>query len=62
MGAKIRSAQLMKVPYMLIVGDREMEDGTASLRCRDGRRQDGLSIDVFIADSLERIKKRAAGL
>ena len=62
MGAKIRAAQLMKVPYMLIVGDREMEEGTASLRRRDGNRQDDLSIDVFIAETLERIKQRADGL
>jgi threonyl-tRNA synthetase len=34
MGAKIRSAQLYKVPYMLIVGDREMQSGTVSVRLR----------------------------
>ena len=38
MGAKIRAAQLMKVPYMFIVGDREGADGTVSLRRRDGQR------------------------
>ena len=38
MGAKIRAAQLIKVPYMLIVGDREVADGTVSLRRRDGQR------------------------
>ena len=62
MGAKIRSAQLMKVPYMLIVGDREMKEETASLRVRDGRRQDGLPLDRFIAEAAERIKKRSADL
>ena len=62
MGAKIRAAQLMKVPYMVIVGDKEMEDGTASLRRRDGHRQDALSIDVFIAETQERIKQRTADL
>jgi len=60
MGAKIRTAQLMKVPYMLIIGDREMSDGTVSLRQRDGRRLDNLSVDVFIEDLLERIRQRAA--
>jgi len=34
MGAKIRSAQLRKVPYMLIVGDREVKEGTVSVRLR----------------------------
>jgi threonyl-tRNA synthetase len=38
MGAKIRAAQLMKVPYMLIIGDREKAEGTVSVRIRDGRR------------------------
>lgn len=36
MNAKIRNAQLQKVPYMLVVGDREIEAGTASVRLRSG--------------------------
>ena len=36
MNAKIRDAQLQKVPYMLIVGDREIEAGAASVRLRSG--------------------------
>ena len=36
MNAKIRQAQLMQVPYMLVVGDREMEGNTVSIRKRDG--------------------------
>jgi threonyl-tRNA synthetase len=36
MQAKIRDAQLQKVPYMLVVGDKEMEAGAAALRCRSG--------------------------
>ena len=62
MGAKIRAAQLMKVPYMFIVGDREVADGTVSLRRRDGQRLNDLSLDVFVAELLERIKQRLAGL
>lgn len=62
MGAKIRAAQLMKVPYMLIVGDREAADGTVALRRRDGQRQNDLSLDLFMADLLQRIKKRSANL
>ena len=36
MGAKIRKAQLQRVPYMLVVGDREMEQGAAAVRTRTG--------------------------
>ena len=62
MGAKIRAAQLKKVPYMLIIGDREVADSTISLRRRDGYRSGGLQLDGFIADVSQRIKQRAAGL
>ena len=48
MNAKIRQAQLMKVPYMLVVGDREVSDGTVSLRKRDGSRQNGMHFQDFI--------------
>jgi threonyl-tRNA synthetase len=37
MQAKIRDAQLQKVPYMLVIGDREVESGSVALRLRDGR-------------------------
>ena len=41
MNNKIRQAQGMKVPYMLVVGDREVEEGSVSLRRRDGTRRNG---------------------
>jgi threonyl-tRNA synthetase len=62
MGAKIRAAQLKKAPYMLIIGDREVADGTVLLRRCDGQRSDGLQVDEFIAGVSQRIKQRAAGL
>ncbi len=62
MNAKIRAAQLMKVPYMPVVGDREMEEGTVALRKRDGSRQNGLAVDEFVAMVLERIDTRASQL
>ena len=37
MGAKIRKAQLQKLPYMLVVGDREAEAGQAAVRDRGGQ-------------------------
>ena len=36
MNAKVRDAQLQKVPYMLIVGDKEVEQGAVALRLRSG--------------------------
>jgi threonyl-tRNA synthetase len=48
MGAKIRHQQLMKVPYMLIVGDEEAEAGTVSVRPRTGKEKRGVSLSEFI--------------
>ncbi len=62
MNAKIRQAQLFKVPYMLVVGDREMSEGTVSLRKRDGTRADGMPVDEFIRLAQDRIEKRSREL
>jgi threonyl-tRNA synthetase len=62
MNAKIRQAQLFKVPYMLVVGEREMADGTVSLRKRDGSRADGMPVDEFIKLAKDRIDTRSAEL
>ena len=62
MNAKIRSAQLMKVPYMLVVGKNEMEAGQVSLRVRDGSQQNGIALSEFIARAKDRIEKRAGEL
>ena len=62
MNAKIRSAQLMKVPYMPVVGDQEAANGTISLRKRDGSRQNDLPVDQFLALAQERIAQRASAL
>lgn len=59
MNAKIRQAQLMKVPYMAVVGDQEVASETIALRRRDNTRQDGLPAAVFIAQVQERIAERA---
>ncbi|HYM23073.1 MAG TPA: threonine--tRNA ligase [Vicinamibacterales bacterium] len=48
-GYKIREAQLQKIPYMLVVGDREAAESTVSVRTRAGGDQGGSSIDAFIA-------------
>jgi threonyl-tRNA synthetase len=61
MGAKIRDAQNANVPYMLIVGDREVEDGTVSLRLRSEEDVGAVSLDQFIQRAEEAIKKRLPG-
>jgi threonyl-tRNA synthetase len=55
---KIREAQLMKIPYMIIVGDREAETRTVSLRLRDGSEHKGLSVESVMNLILTDIKGR----
>ncbi len=62
MNAKIRAAQLMKIPYMLVVGDQEMQNETIALRKRDGSRQNELPLAEFIATTRARIQTRAKEL
>jgi threonyl-tRNA synthetase len=54
-GYKIREAQLQKVPYMLVVGDRESEEGTVSVRTRAGGDQGASTIEAFMAAAREEI-------
>lgn len=62
MNAKIRSAQLFKIPYMLVIGEREMNEGKVSLRKRDGSRDNDLDLNVFIEMLQEKIKIRSLEL
>jgi threonyl-tRNA synthetase len=62
MNAKIRAAQLLKVPYMAVVGDQEMAAQTIALRKRDGSRVNDLAAADFVAQVSERIRTRAADL
>ena len=62
MNAKIRQAQLLQIPYMLVVGDQEVANGTVSLRKRDGSRQNDLPMGEFIATVQERIASRSSEL
>ena len=48
-GKKIREAQLMKIPYMLVVGDRDIENQTVSVRHRSGEDLGAMSLDAFTA-------------
>jgi threonyl-tRNA synthetase len=62
MNRKIREAQLMKVPYMPVVGDREMEQGNVSLRKRDRSPQETFSVEAFIDFVQDKITSRSSEL
>jgi threonyl-tRNA synthetase len=48
-GYKIREAQLQKIPYMLVTGDREAAEGTVSVRSRSGGDQGSRPVEDFVA-------------
>ncbi|MBQ8332950.1 MAG: threonine--tRNA ligase, partial [Clostridia bacterium] len=56
---KIRQAQLAKTPYMLVVGERDMQNGTVSVRTRTGEDKGAIPTDEFIAAALEEIRTKA---
>jgi len=58
-GYKIREAQLQKVPYMLVTGDREAAEGTVSVRSRAAGDQGARPVDGFIAAALDEIRAKA---
>jgi len=58
MNAKIRDAQMQKIPYMLVIGDREVEAGTVAVRLRSGENLGAIAIDDFIARVIEDSKNR----
>ncbi len=62
MGNKIRQAQTMKVPYMIIVGDQEMASRTVSVRLRDGEQQADVALDGLVMRIQKRIRTRSAEL
>jgi len=57
-GYKIREAQTDKVPYMLIIGDKEIESSTVSVRSRKKGELGAVSIDGFVKDILEEINSK----
>ena len=58
-GFKIRAAQLEKVPYMLIAGDKDVENTTVSVRARKAGDEGATTVDAFIAKALEEVKTKA---
>ncbi len=60
MNAKIRNAQLQKIPYMLVLGGREMAENTVNVRLRNGKRLGAMALDDFIALAREAIDQKIA--
>jgi threonyl-tRNA synthetase len=56
MQKKIRNAQLQKVPFMVIAGDRDVEEGAVSFRYRDGHQDNGVPIE----EAIERVAAAVA--
>ena len=59
LGYKIREAQMQKIPYMLVIGDRDMENGTVSVRTRKGDDLGAMTPDEFIAKCLMEIATKS---
>ncbi len=57
-GYKIRQAQLQKVPYMLVVGDRELDEGRVAVRSRSAGDQGSRSLDEFIAAAQDEVQRK----
>ena len=58
-GYKIREAQLQKIPYMLIIGEKEVESGTVSVRSRKNGDLGAVKVEEFISSALEEIETKA---
>jgi threonyl-tRNA synthetase len=59
MNKKIRSAQLQKIPYMLVVGDKEAEDGLVAVRTRENEDRGAVPVAEFRDNTLELIRTRS---
>ena len=58
-GYKIREAQLQKIPYMIVVGEKEMQDGNISVRGRKDGSLGAMSLDAFKEKALKEVKTKA---
>jgi len=61
MNAKIRDAEKRKVPYMLVVGDREMENGQVDIRRRSGERLGAMLVEDFKALAVKDVEEKVEG-
>ncbi len=62
MNAKIRDAQLQKIPYMLVIGDREQEAGAVAVRTRTEEDRGAMSVDDFLEHALHIVNTRSMEL
>ena len=58
-GFKIREAQMMKIPYMLVIGDKEAESGSVAVRSRKDGDLGVMSVDAFAEKIVEEIRTKA---
>ena len=58
LGAKIRTAQLQKIPWMLVVGEKEASSGTVSLRTRSGGDKGAVAVEALVEQAQELISTR----
>ena len=58
LNAKIRNCQNRKIPYMLVVGEKEKSEGTVSVRFRDGRQMPNMKFDEFIFYAVKKAMSR----
>ncbi len=62
MNAKIRLAQTQKIPYMLVVGEKEAAENAVAVRFRDGRQQQVMKLDEFTAYLQEKVSNHSVDL
>jgi threonyl-tRNA synthetase len=60
LGNRIRKAQGSKVPYMLVVGDKESEAGTVAIRGRSGDKRNDVALESFVAEVADEVARRSA--
>jgi len=58
LGLKVREAQLAKIPYMLVIGNREVEERTVSVRTRSGENRGGTNLESFLESIQEEIRSK----
>ena len=59
MNYKIREAQLQKIPYMLVVGDKEVSDRAVAVRSREKGDLGARPLDQFVTDALAEVRTKA---
>jgi threonyl-tRNA synthetase len=58
MNNKIRQAQVDKIPYMLVIGDREVDNGTVSVRLRTEENLGAMPVDDFLERALKTVREK----